>query len=175
MAESGLRISEIVLRTSRYEEVRRWYQAVLGIEPYLDNERVSFRRLHSEFPYTQVLAIFNRAEAGQGDPTGPGLDHMQFREPSFGALMDHYERLRALGIKPFRSMNHGPGTSFYYRDPDGNVVEFSGANFASEAEYFAFLDSDAFRRNISGVAIDPDDFVAKYRSGMPQKDLVKIG
>ena len=55
--------------------------------------------------------------------SGPGLDHVQFRHASLGALLDRYEILRDLGIKPHRTMNHGPSTSFYYRDPDGNGVE----------------------------------------------------
>jgi hypothetical protein len=72
------------------------------------------------------------------------------------------------------SSNHGPGTSFYYQDPDGNTMEISGPNFATEAEGRAYMQSDTFQRNPCGVAIDPDDFVAKFRNGMPQAELVRI-
>jgi len=146
---------------------------VLGIEPYLKTEQYSFRRLSGDYPYTQVI-IMNRPELAAQDSSGPGLDHVQFRHASLGALLDRYERLRDLGITPHLSMNHGPSTSFYYRDPDGNVVELSPVNFSTEAEYVGFVNSDAFKKNIAGIEIDANDFVAKYRSGMPQSDLVKV-
>ena len=30
------------------------------------------------------------------------------------------------------------------------------------------------RKNISGIAVDPDAFVARYRSGVPQPELVRV-
>ena len=169
-----VRLSEIVLRTARFAALNDWYQAVLGIDPYLLNERFSFRRLHTDYPYTQVLAIFNRPDLGDNEGKTAGLDHIQLRHASLGAMFDRYERLKAIGIVPDRSMNHGPGTSFYYRDPDGNAVELSGPNFDTEEEYLAYFDSEAYRKNISGIAVDPDAFVARYRSGVPQPELVRV-
>jgi len=169
-----VRISEIVLGTRRYDEMRAWWQAVLGVDPYLDNDKFSFRRLHTDYPYTQVLAIFHVPDAQ--DPVRPacGLHHMQFRHATLSALFDRFERLRAVGIRPTRSMNHGPSTSFYYTDPDGNTAELSGPNFDTEQEYLAYFDSEAYRKNISGIAVDPDEFVARFRGGEPQAELVKI-
>lgn len=63
----------------------------------LDTERFCFRRLHSDYPYTQLLVIFNRPEL-EGEPrTGPGLDHMQFRCASLEELLVRYARLKAAG------------------------------------------------------------------------------
>jgi hypothetical protein len=62
----------------------------------------------------------------------------------------------------------------HYRDPDGNAVELSGPNFDTEEEYLAYFDSEAYRKNISGIAVDPDAFVARYRSGVPQPELVRV-
>ena len=169
-----VRLSEIVLRTARFARMNDWYQTVLGVDPYLLNERFSFRRLHTDYPYTQVLAIFNRPELRDREDKAAGLDHIQLRHASLGAMFDRYERLRAIGIAPDRSMNHGPGTSFYYRDPDGNAVELSGPNFDTEEEYLAYFDSEAYRKNISGIAVDPDAFVARYRSGVSQAELVRV-
>ncbi len=147
---------------------------MLGIDPYLDTDRFCFRRLHSDYPYTQLLVIFNRPELQAEPRTGPGLDHMQFRCSSLGELLDRYERLKTAGIVPHRSMNHGPGMSFYYRDPDGNVVELSSVNFKTEDEYLAYVASEKFRSNISGVAVDPDDLVARYRDGVTAEELARI-
>ena len=168
------RIGEVVLRTARFEQMNRWWQMMLDISPFLESERFAFRRLSSDYPYTQLLIIFNRPELGDRESSGPGLDHVQFRLASLGGLLDRYEILRDLGIKPHRTMNHGPATSFYYRDPDGNGVELSAMNFPTETEYSTFVTSEAFKKNISGAAIDADEFVSKYRSGVPQSELVKL-
>ena len=170
----AIQIGEVVLKTARFEAMNRWWQTVLGISPYLESERFTFRRLAGDYPYTQTLVIFNQPELATRQSAGPGLDHVQFRHASLPALLDRYERLRDLGIAPHRTMNHGPSTSFYYRDPDGNVVELSAVNFATEAEYARFVASEAFKRNIAGAPVDADDLVARLRSGVPQAELVRL-
>jgi catechol-2,3-dioxygenase len=169
-----MRIGEVVLKTARFEAMNRWWQTVLGISPYLESEQFAFRRLPTEYPYTQILIIVNQPELEGRESSGPGLDHVQFRHASLGALLERYEILRDLGIKPHRTMNHGPSTSFYYSDPDGNRVELSAVNFPTEAEYVSFVASEAFKKNIAGVAINADEFVSKYRSGVQQSELVRL-
>ena len=73
-----------------------------------------------------------------------------------------------------KSYNHGPGTSFYYHDPDGNTVELSSANFANEADYLAYFRSEAYKKNISGIEIDAAAYVARFRAGTPQEELIKF-
>src|SRR4029453_3755338 len=169
-----MRIGEVVLKTAHFDAMNRWWQTVLGISPYLESERFAFRRLPADYPYTQLLIIFNQPELEGRESSGPGLDHGQFRPASLCDLVDRYEALRDLGIKPERTMNHGPSTSFYYRDPDGNRVELSAVNFPTEAEYVSFVVSEAFKKNIAGAAINADEFVSKYRSGVPQSELVTL-
>lgn len=189
-----MRMSEIVLKTARFEEMKAWHQGVQGVAPFFESSpsgpkrelkpgeqerasdiRLCFIRLHLEHPYAQVLAIFEvpgtRAAPAGGDP---GLHHMQFRNATMDDLFARYERLKALGIRPHRTANHGPGTSFYYRDPDQNIVELSANNFATVEEYKAFFTSEGYKRNPSGIDIDADAYVARYRSGTPLAELVKI-
>jgi catechol-2,3-dioxygenase len=170
----SVRLSEIVLRTARYAELKDWYQAVLGVDPYIDTADYCFRRLHVEYPYSQVLAIFCVPEASTVSGPVAGLDHIQLRHASLEAMFDRYECLKQVGIVPYTSMNHGPGTSFYYRDPDQNSVELSGPNFDDEQEYLAYFDSESYRNNIAGILVDPDDFVERYRAGTPQSELVRF-
>jgi catechol 2,3-dioxygenase-like lactoylglutathione lyase family enzyme len=184
----SLRISEIVLQTARYAEMKAWYQAVLGTRPFLErvpeapvagSSRASditlcFMRVHADFPWGQILAIFGMADLSPPTDRAPGLNHMQFRHGSLPDLFDRYEILRAAGIRPERCANHGPGTSFYYRDPDQNRVELNASNFTTEADYTAFLRSPAFRANPSGVDVDGDAFVARFRAGVPQAQLILL-
>jgi catechol 2,3-dioxygenase-like lactoylglutathione lyase family enzyme len=188
-----LRFSEVVLRTLHFERLREWYRTFLGVDPYFERTptpedlaaaipglsraadlRLCFFRVHLDYPYTQVLGIFQVPDLADAPSTGPGMHHMQLRHASLGDLFDRYERLKAAGIVPHRTANHGPGTSFYYHDPDGNMVELSAANFDTETEYLAYLASDAYRANPSGLEIDADEYVARYRRGVPQAELVRI-
>jgi catechol 2,3-dioxygenase-like lactoylglutathione lyase family enzyme len=189
-----MRLSEVVLKTGRYEEMRVWYQMVLGIAPFYEftpppkparapgqtpdrasEMRLSFFRTHLEHPYAQVVALFDipgtRTQPAGGDP---GLHHMQLRCPDMAQLCTRYERLRAAGLTPHRTANHGPGTSFYFRDPDGNAVELSANNFETLEEYRAFFGTEAYKKNPSGIEIDAEEFVARFRSGVPLAELVKI-
>lgn len=189
-----MRLSEVVLKTGRYVEMRAWYQMVLGIAPFYEytpkgkperlpgqtqerasDIRLSFFRLHLEHPYAQVVALFE-IPGTRTDPTGgdPGLHHMQLRCPDMAQLFTRYERLKAAGARPHRTANHGPGTSFYYRDPDGNIVEISANNFPTLPDYLAYFESDAYRANPSGIEIDADDYLARFRAGTPLAELVKF-
>jgi len=183
-----LQISEIVLRTSNYEKLRNWYEAVLGVAPFLERQpeqggergtskasdlRLCFIRLHMNYPYTQILAIFDVPGLVQGEAEA-GLHHMQFRHASLEQLISRYELLESAGIKPVRTANHGPGTSFYYRDPDGNNVELSASNFEIEKDYLAYIASETFKKNPSGMEIDVVDYVQRFRSGTPQNELVAM-
>jgi hypothetical protein len=96
-----------------------------------------------------------------------------FTYASLADLVDTYERLKELGIRPYWSINHGPTTSCYYRDPDGNQVELQIDNFESTDALNAWFRSGAFADNPIGVEFDPDDLIARYRAGTPQEELVR--
>jgi catechol 2,3-dioxygenase-like lactoylglutathione lyase family enzyme len=167
-----LRITEVVLQTARWQEMKDWYSAFLGVEPYFETETMCFRRVSDK--QNQLFVLFHFPDLAERPDAVPGLNHVQFKCNTLTEAFDRYERLKAVGIRPQRSFNHGPGTSFYYRDPDGNTMEISGPNLGTEAEYRAYVQTEAFRRNPRGIAIDPDEFVAKFRSGTPQPELVRI-
>lgn len=189
----AVRISEIILQTSRYDEMKMWYQAVLGQDPSFENARpagkaavsgdkatrasdvrICFFRLHMDYPYTQTLGLFEIHGLNDAPTRDPGLNHMQLRHESLDHAIRRYEKLLAGGLAPYRTANHGPSTSFYYKDPDGNVVEMSGPNFDTEDAYLGFFRSEAFRRNPSGIEVDAADYVGRYRSGTPMAELVRI-
>ncbi|MFF4630043.1 VOC family protein [Streptomyces griseorubiginosus] len=187
-----LQMYELVLRTGRFAEMREWYRTLLDRDPFLEREpdaeskpvdgqlraadvRLAFFRVHEgEYPYGQLLAIFGIDGTSTTPADGPGMHHFQFRLPSIEAMAQQYERLAARGVTPHRTANHGPGTSFYYRDPDDNIIEQSFANCADAAEEAALIGSEAFRRNPSGREWDAADFVARYRAGEPLDKLLSI-
>ena len=89
-----------------------------------------------------------------------------------GDLLYTFERLRRVGIEPFWCINHGPTTSMYYKDPDGNKVELQVDNFPSTEETNRWMRSGEFAANPIGVVFDPDELAARYRAGEPIAALV---
>ena len=180
--------SEVIFKTSRFAAMKDWHETVTDVKAFFVRNdatkptwagawNIAFIRIFSDHPYTQVLGIFEvPAISGQADNQkgAPGMHHMQLRHAGLDHLFSRYEALRASGITPMRSFNHGPGTSFYYHDPDGNTVELSAANFLHEADYLAYFRSDSYAKNISGIEIDPAAYVARFRAGTPQEELVRF-
>ena len=192
---SALKISETVLRTSRLEGMKAWYSTVLGIAPFFEHSppagtkpgdwggqtrasdlRMCFFRLSLDYPYVQMIGLFEEPGVGSEVVKGsPGLHHMQLMTAGFGALCDKYEELRSAGLRPHRTANHGPMTSFYYRDPDGNNVEITAQNFPTLEAMAQFMASAVFKANPSGAEIaDPDAFVARFRNGVAVSELTRL-
>src|SRR3546814_5664151 len=85
--------------------------------------------------------------------------------------MATYERLRDTGIRPVFPINHGPTTSMYYADPDGNQIELQVDNYDKIEDATAFFYSEAFAENPVGVEFDPDELLRRLRAGEPEEDL----
>jgi hypothetical protein len=60
----------------------------------------------------------------------------------------------------------------YYRDPDGNRMEFQVDCCADAAEAHAFMHSAAFAANPVGVEVDFEALLAQYRGGKPTEALL---
>src|SRR5690606_20254351 len=88
-------------------------------------------------------------------------------------LMSTYERLKKMDIKPVYVINHGPTTSLYYADPDGNQLEFQIDNYDTVEEAGKFFFSKEFAENPIGVEFDPDELLARLRAGEPESELKK--
>jgi len=173
------KLAHVVFQTNRMEAMRDWYCQVLDGRVVYENANLSFVTYddeHHRVAFIDFGPLAPRTVDG-GDlryraTDQPGLHHVAFTFGSMGELLDNYERLAARGIRPFRSINHGPTTSMYYADPDGNRVEMQIDNFATAEEGQAWMRSRAFDKNPIGVEFEPDALVARFRSGVPVAELV---
>ena len=86
-------------------------------------------------------------------------------------LLETWERLRGDAILPAHALKHGPTTSLYYADPDGNQIELQIDNFATVEDGIAFMRSESFARNPVGVAFDPAVMLAGLRTGKTATEL----
>jgi hypothetical protein len=100
-----------------------------------------------------------------------GVHHAAFTYASLQQLLSNYERIRETGIRPVYVINHGPTTSLYYADPDGNQLELQVENYDSVQESSQFFYSQAFAENPIGVEFDPDDLLRRLRAGESEADL----
>lgn len=166
---SPAKLAHFVIRTSRYEEILEWYKTALGAHPVFSNDQLSFLTYDDEHHRVAVLNIPDLAEQSEGVA---GVHHIAFTYDSLKDLMGNYARLRDAGIKPVFVINHGPTTSLYYADPDGNQLEFQVENYASVEESTKFFFSEAFAKNPIGVEFDPEELIKKMEAGVPEKDLL---
>jgi catechol-2,3-dioxygenase len=175
------KLAHVVFQTNQIPAMRDWYCAVVGGRVVYENEHLSFVAYDDEHhrvafvDFGPLAPRENRIELGPKPSEQPGLHHTAFTFESMKDLLDTYVRLKDRQIRPFFCVNHGPTTSMYYRDPDGNRVELQIDNFATAEEGQAWMHSPAFDRNPIGIEYDPDDLVKKFESGVPIAELVARG
>ena len=176
-ASCSLRLSEVVLRTSQYEMMKEWYRQLLQLDPYFEHKTVDqrdakplaqstppapirfcFFRLFFEHPLQQVVAIFDVLGTNRNSQNESGLHHVQLSEGTRANLVSRCRLLAACGIVPKRATDHGPTTSCYYQDPDGNMVEIASSNHGMAADYVAARESLEFQRNPFGRPLPLDWF-----------------
>ena len=118
---SPVRLAHVVLRTSRIAELVAWYKLVLNATPAFESDHIAFLAYDDEHHRIAFVNLPGLAPQPDGIV---GVHHIAFTYASLRDLLDNYARLRDLGILPAWPVNHGPTTSLYYADPDGNQLEF---------------------------------------------------
>jgi catechol-2,3-dioxygenase len=166
------KLAHIVLRSRNKDALRDWYAAVLGARVVFDNAFLCFLTYDDEHHRVAILQIPALVDA---PAAGPGLDHVAFTFASLGDLLHSWRRLASKNIEPYWCINHGPTTSLYYRDPDGNQVELQIDNFADVEALKRWFRSGAFVRNPIGVPFDPAKLLARWEAGDPIDALVEQG
>lgn len=118
------------------------------------------------------IAIANIPGTGNKDPHSSGLEHTAFTYRSLHDLALAWQQRKNNGILPYWTVNHGPTTSAYYRDPDANAIETQVDNMGLEAAN-AYMVSEEFRINPVGVDIDMEDLVRRLQAG-DDEEMLKI-
>jgi len=167
---SPAKFAHAVLRTTRFKEMTDWYRTVLGAKVMYENQFLAFMTYDDEHHRIAIAAFPGIVDR---QPHSAGLDHLAYTYASIGDLVATYERLKAAGITPVVTINHGITTSMYYRDPDGNKVELQIDNFDNVQAMHDFFRTDSFARNPVGVDFDADDLARRYHAGEPLAELTK--
>ncbi|MGI9611935.1 MAG: VOC family protein [Acidimicrobiales bacterium] len=167
-----IKLAHVVFRTGQLAAMREWYCTVLEAHVVYENDHLAFATYDDEH---HRLAFIDTQASERPGPQASGVDHVAFTYESMGDLLDTFERLKGIDISPYRTINHGPTTSMYFRDPDGNQVELQIDNFDTVEQTDAFIRSEVFAKNPIGVEFDPDVLVERFRRGDPHHELIEQG
>ncbi len=163
------KFAHAVLRTNKFKEMVEWYRTVLEADVVFSNEMLAFMTYDDEHHRIAIAGFPGLVDRPRHSV---GLDHLAYTYANLGDLIATYERLKAAGITPAVTINHGPTTSMYYRDPDGNRVELQIDNFASVEELNAWFRSGEFRKNPIGTTYDADELARQHHAGVPLETLL---
>ncbi len=164
------KFAHAVLATKQFKPMVDWYTTVLSAEIVHSNEMLAFLTYDEEHHRLAIAAVPGLVDKPRHSV---GLDHLAYTYANLGDLVFTYERLKQAGILPVVTINHGPTTSMYYRDPDGNRVELQIDNFDTVEELKGFFKSDAMRDNPIGVSFNADELARDYHAGVPEAELKK--
>lgn len=166
--KSPQKLAHFVLRTPRYAEMVAWYKTVFNATPAFENEILAFLSYDEEH---HRVALLNAPDVAPLPEGVAGVHHVAFTYATLQDLLENFESLKARGVEPVFIINHGPTTSLYYADPDGNQLEFQVENFDTVEESTKFFFSPEFAENPIGVEFDPADMLAMLRAGTPEAEL----
>jgi len=167
---SPSKLAHLVLRTTNYEKMVKFYQTLLGAKLPFSNEMISFFRYDDE--HHRLVVINMPFLQPMPEALSVGVEHFAFTFRSLGDLLGNYLRLKAIGVEPAWCINHGITTSIYYFDPDGNQIETQFDNLDAAAAD-AFMTGPYFAKNPIGVDFDPDVLIERYRRGDSMEELIQ--
>ena len=167
------KFAHVVYRTRRFEQMLDWYKTVFDARVQHQSGAMAFLTYddeHHRFAFVNLSAL--QPDGKETDRRGMiGVDHVAYTYSSLNDLFENYARLKQEGVQPYWCIHHGITVSMYYADPDGNQMEFQVDCFNSSEEANGFIEAK-FSANPIGVEFDPDDWLARLRSGTPGSDLL---
>jgi len=163
-------MAHVVLKTPDIKRMSAYYKTFLGAHASWESDQLAFLTYDEEH---HRIALIHIPGLKPKDQRSAGMDHIAFTYASMTDLLTAYKQRKALGILPMWSTNHGPTTSMYYEDPDGNRLETQVDNFDTAEETNAFMASPEFAKNPIGTDIDPEDLIRRIENGEPESELKK--
>jgi len=158
---SPIKFAHVVLKTSRFTEMLDWWKVFLEGEARHENEFISFISYDDEH---HRIAIVNFPNLEDRSVNACGTEHFAFTYASLEDLFGQYERMKARGVSPYWTINHGMTLSAYYRDPDGNQVETQFDSMTMQ-EADAFMAGPLFAANPIGINVEFDQLIERFRNG----------
>jgi catechol-2,3-dioxygenase len=124
MTRARVSVSHVVLFCYDFQRMLEFYTKVLGFQ-LSDMGRargndICFLTLDPETDHHQIALASGR----QGPKEAGAFNHVAFRVGSLAELQRRRERLEAASVDGLDPINHGSWLSVYFRDIEGNRLEF---------------------------------------------------
>ena len=162
------KLAHVVLRTNNYQRLSNFYEVFLNAKVSFENE---FMKLLTYDEEHHRLGIVNIDGIAAKNTQTNGLEHIAFTFNSIHDLALAYAQRKENGIEPFWCINHGPTTSLYYHDPDGNIIETQVENFDTVREAAQYMTGAAYRTNPLGVDFQMEDLIKRIKAGEDEASL----
>ncbi|QIW99871.1 hypothetical protein AMS68_005389 [Peltaster fructicola] len=164
------KLAHLVLRTNDYKRLSAFYQTFLSATVNYENEFMSLLSYDEEHHRLGIVQVDGIAPK---NPNTNGLEHIAFTYLSLTELAMAYLQRKEHGIEPFWCINHGPTTSIYYHDLDGNIIENQVDNFDTVKEAAEYMIGAEYNMNPLGVDFKMEDLIKRIRSGEDERSLKK--
>jgi catechol-2,3-dioxygenase len=159
-------LHHVNLKTTRKDDMVAWYGEVLGAEVLCDRGAIAFLSndlANHRIALTAVPGIVRDHDRIVHD----GMHHTAWEFGSFDDLNSTYHRLRANGILPVCGLDHGFTLSYYYSDPDGNLVELQVDAFGDWEQSHRWAVEELGKEEfLAGAAVDPEKIAQAHAEGL---------
>lgn len=121
-------VGHVALTVRSCDESKKWYEALFGAPPALDEDTGPYRHVVWGLPGGTMVGIHQHTSpAPAGDSFNEfriGLDHVSFHCATRAELEAWASYLDGLEIKHGGVVDASYGSGLSFRDPDGNALEF---------------------------------------------------
>jgi glyoxylase I family protein len=122
-------ITHVAITVADLDRSTRWYTALFGSEPVLDEDETTGGFHHTVFAIGdgQLFGLHTHPGEPAGDPFDErrtGLDHVAFACADRDELESWRKRLDELGISHGGIVDAHYGSGLSFRDPDNVALEF---------------------------------------------------
>ena len=121
-------LTHVAVTVTDLERSTRWYSALFGSEPVLDEDESTGGFHHTVYAIGggQLFGLHThpRATGGSFSEFETGLDHVSFGCRDHGELQEWVSRLEELGVTHGGIVDAPYGSGVSFRDPDGIALEF---------------------------------------------------
>lgn len=166
-------LHHVTMKTSRLDEMIKWYEFVIGAQLQFRDAGAAWMTNDAANHRVAFLAVPGLSDDPQKVQHN-GMHHSAFEYDSFDDLMSSYNRMSKGGVEPAFCLDHGLTISLYYKDPEGNFVELQSDNFSDWKLSGEFMRSSPdFAANPIGTFFDPAKVYDAHKSGADFKALQK--
>ena len=166
-------LHHVTMKTSRLDEMIKWYELVLGAKVQFRDQGAAWMTNDEANHRIAFLTVPGLSDDPQKIEHN-GMHHSAFEYESFADQMESYDRMLKADVEPAFCLDHGLTISLYYKDPEGNFVELQSDNFSDWKLSGEFMRTSAdFAANPIGTFFDPAKVYDAFKAGAEFKALQK--